>query len=189
LLAFAGFSGFLLVFALWLQDGQGYSPLEAGLVTIAFSAGALAVAAFTGRLTDRFGRLVVLVGCLLSSAGALGVLAAAQAAPDAVNSWTLVPGLFVLGAGINLVMPTLVTLFLSAVPPEHAGSASGIWSTSQQFGGAVGVGVLGAIFFAGLDTGGYPAAFTASTLTVAAALAISAALCLTLPPPSQTQKA
>ncbi|MFD1528931.1 MFS transporter [Pseudonocardia aurantiaca] len=189
LLAFAGFSGFLLVFALWLQDGQGYSPLDAGLVTIGFSAGSLVIAPFTGRLTIRFGRLVVLVGCLLSSVGALGVLAAAQSTSHAVGSWSLVPGLFALGVGINLVMPALVTLFLAAVPPEYAGSASGIWNTSQQFGGAVGVAVLGSIFFGGLDTGSYPAAFTASTLTIVAVLVVSAALSLTLSTHSRARNA
>ena len=182
LLAFAGFSGFLLVFALWLQDGQGYSPLDAGLVTIAFSAGSLVIAPFTGSLTVRFGRLVVLAGCLVSSAGALAVLAAAHVTPQAVSGWSLAPGLFVLGLGINLVMPALVTLFLAAVPPEHAGSASGIWSTSQQFGGAVGVAVLGSIFFGGLDTSGHDTAFTASTLTIVAMLVASGALYLACTP-------
>lgn len=181
LLAFAGFSGFLLVFVLWLQDGQGYSALDAGVVTIAFSAGGLAMAAFTGRLTVRFGRLVTLAGCLLSSAGALGVLAAAQAAPQSVGAWSLVPGLFVIGVGMNLVMPSLTTLFLAGVPSEYAGSASGIWNTSQQFGAAVGVAVVGTLFFAGLDVGGHSAAFTASMLAVVVALTVSAALCLTLP--------
>jgi sugar phosphate permease len=100
-----------------------------------------------------------------------------------------VPGLFALGVGINLVMPALVTLFLAAVPPEYAGSASGIWNTSQQFGGAVGVAVLGSIFFGGLDTGSYPAAFTASTLTIVAVLVVSAALSLTLTAHSRARNA
>ncbi|PSK91769.1 MFS transporter [Murinocardiopsis flavida] len=181
LLAFAAFSGFLLVFVLWLQDGQGYSALDAGMAAIGFSAGGLAMAPFTGRLIVRFGRLVTLAGCLLSGAGALGVLAAAHAAPQSVGAWTLIPGLFVMGAGMNLVMPSLSTLFLNGVPSEHAGSASGIWNTSQQFGAALGVAGVGTVFFAGLDAGGHAMAFTASMLAVVAALLVSAALCLTLP--------
>lgn len=178
-LAFAGFNGFLLVFAIWLQDGQGYSPLAAGLVTVAFSAGALAVAAFTGRLTLRYGHRVVAVGCTLAVVGALGILTAGRTAEHHVHAWALVPGLLALGVGINLCMPPLVTLYLSAVPDEYAGSASGIWNTAQQFAGAVGVAVLGAVFFSGLD-GGYRAPFTAAVAVTVLLLGAAAALSLLL---------
>lgn len=186
LLAFAGFSGFLLVLALWLQDGQGFSPLDAGLVTIAYTIGALPVTPFVGRLTVRFGRFVVLAGCVVSALGGLGILLAGHASPSGVSSWSLVPGLLLLGAGNNLVMPPLTTLVLSAAPPEHAGSASGIWNTGTQFGAALGVAVLGTIFFAGLDSGGYPAALGASQLTIVGTLAAAAVLCLALTPRART---
>lgn len=179
--AFASFSGFLLVFALWLQDGQGFSPLQAGLVTVAFSAGGLVMTLFVGRLTTRFGRFVVLAGCLVAAAGGVGVLAAGLSQAGAVGLWSLVPGLFVFGIGINMVMPPLTSLFLSAVPPAYAGSASGIWNTAQQFGGAIGVAVLSTIFFSVVATQGYAIAFTISMALVASALTLSAALCLFLP--------
>jgi MFS family permease len=185
LLAFAGFSGFMLVLALWLQDGQHYSPLAAGVVSIPFCIGALVMTPFTGRLTMRFGRLAVLAGCLVSVAGALGLVGAAVAATGTVNAWTLVPGLVVLGVGINLVMPPLATLFLSAAPPEHAGSASGMLSTVQQFSAAVGVATIGTVFFARLESGSYLTAFATSMLTVAAALVAGAVLCFTLAPRSK----
>ncbi|WP_253770020.1 MFS transporter [Goodfellowiella coeruleoviolacea] len=181
LLSFAGFNGFLLVFSLWLQDGQGHGPLAAGLITIVFCAGSLVTAIVVGRLTTRFGRGTVLVGCLLVAVGTLGLLGPAQA-EGAAGVWSLVPGLLVAGAGINLVFPALATLYLSAAPPEFAGSASGIYNTAQQFGASVGVAVLGAVFFAGVDASGYASAFTVSVLTVAAALVVSALLSLTLTP-------
>lgn len=187
LVAFAAFTGFLLVFVLWIQNGHHYSALDAGVLTIAFSAGGLAMAGFVGRLIVRFGRAVVVSGCLLSVAGTLGVLYGAPSgstAPGSVDSWALVPGLAAIGVGMNLVMPTLSTLFFSTVPPEHAGSASGIYSTSQQFGAAVGVAGMGTIFFTVVDGDGssdaYATALTASVLTATAALLISAALSLAL---------
>jgi MFS family permease len=181
--AFAGFSGFMMIFPLWLQDGQGRSALEAGLVSIAFAAGGLAMAAFTGRLTLRFGRLIVLAGCLLSVAGGAVLLLAVHASPEPAGGWSLVPGLFALGVGMTLVMPPLTTLFLAAVPPEYAGSASGVWTTGQQFGSAVGVAAFGTVFFTVLESGrGHPEAFTAGTIAVMAALAVSAAACFALAP-------
>lgn len=189
LVAFAAFTGFLLVFVLWLQNGHHYSALDAGVLTIAFSAGGLAMAGFVGRLIVRFGRAVVVAGCLLAVVGTLGVLYGAPSgstAPGSVDSWALVPGLAAIGVGMNLVMPTLSTLFFSTVPPEHSGSASGIYSTSQQFGAAVGVAGMGTIFFTVVDGDGdgsgdaYATALTASVLTATAALLVSAALSLAL---------
>ncbi|MFI7118825.1 MFS transporter [Amycolatopsis sp. NPDC049868] len=186
LLSFSGFAGFMMIFPLWLQDGQRFSALDAGLVTVAFAAGGLAMAAFTGRLTVRFGRFIVLAGCLVSVAGGVALLIAVGAADGTIGSWSLVPGLFLLGVGMTLVMPPLTTLFLSAVPPEYAGSASGVWTTGQQFGSAVGVAALSTIFFAVLEgTGGYESAFTTTAIVMLAALVVSAGLCLVLAPGKQ----
>ncbi|TCJ97684.1 MFS transporter [Nocardia alba] len=181
LVAFAAFSGFLLVFVLWLQDGQGYTALRAGVVTIAFSAGGLAMAAFVGRLTVRFGRFTVLVGCVVGAVGTLGVLAAANSANTDIDPWLLAPGLFAIGCGMNLVMPPLTTLFLSNVSPRYAGSASGIWTTSQQFGAAIGVASLSAVFFGIAADGDYGSAFRVSAFAIVAALVFSAVGCLAFP--------
>ncbi|WP_067675844.1 MFS transporter [Nocardia miyunensis] len=180
LVAFAAFSGFQLIFVLWLQDGRHYTALRAGLVTVAFSVGALAVAPLVGRLTVRFGRRTVIAGTLLGAIGALAVLAVSRTAATETDIWPLVPGLFVIGVGINLVQPPLTTLFLSTVPPHYAGSASGLWTTAQQFGGALGVASLSTLFFAD-TTNGYETGLTTTTFTIAAALATAAALCLALP--------
>ncbi|MFE7720263.1 MFS transporter [Nocardia rhizosphaerihabitans] len=186
LVAFAAFSGFLLVFVLWLQEGQGYTALRAGVVTVAFSAGGLAIAPLVGRLTVQFGRFAVLAGALFGAVGTLAVLGAATTATTDVNPWLLAPGLFVVGIGINLVQPPLTTLFLSTVSTRYAGSASGIWTTGQQFGGAVGVASLSAIFFGVAASDGYRSALTACALTIIAALVVSAALCLALPSSAAT---
>ncbi|MEV4154983.1 MFS transporter [Nocardia salmonicida] len=181
LVAFAAFSGFLLVFVLWLQDGQGYTALRAGVVTIAFSAGGLAMAAFVGRLTVRFGRFTVLAGCVVGAVGTLGVLIAANSASTDINPWLLAPGLFAIGCGMNLVMPPLTTLFLSTVSPRYAGSAAGIWTTSQQFGAAIGVASLSAVFFGIAADGDYGSAFAVSAFAIVAALVVSAVGCLAFP--------
>ncbi|WP_040797412.1 MFS transporter [Nocardia higoensis] len=181
LVGFAAFSGFLLVFVLWLQEGQGYSALGAGALTIAFSVGGLLVAPFVGRLTVRYGRLVVAAGALTGAVGTLAVIGVASIDENAVAAWLLVPGLFLVGVAINLVQPPLTTLFLSTVPPRYAGSASGIWTTDQQFAGAVGVASLSAVFFGVADSDGYSAALTAGGLVIVAALVLAAAISLAIP--------
>jgi MFS family permease len=160
---------------------QGYTPLRTGLVTLAFAAGSLPSALAVGSLTARHGRNLLAAGCALFAVGAVGVLAAAQVSHGTVPVWTLIPGLLACGAAINLIMPPLGILVLSAAPPRYAGTASGILSTTQQFGGALGIAALGTIFFIQAPARGYTAAFTASAAAVAAILAASAALSLTLP--------
>ncbi|MFG1777280.1 MFS transporter [Micromonospora sp. NPDC049051] len=189
MIAFAAFSGFLLVFILWLQDAQDYTALAAGTVTIAFCAGGLATAGLVGHLTVRFGRYTVVAGTLLGALGTAAVLGAATTATNDVNPWLLAPGLFVLGMGINLVMPPLTTLFLSTVPPRYAGSASGIWTTSQQFGAAIGVASLSSMFLGIAATSGYAPALTISAVSISTAFVISAALCLALPARSKVASA
>ncbi|GAB3834143.1 MFS transporter [Kribbella italica] len=181
LLIFASFSGFLLILTLWLQGSQEYSPLDAGLLMAAFAAGGVAMSPFTGRLLVRFGRTLILLGSSLAGVGALVVLLAARAADGPVGAWTLVPGLFVMGLSMNLVVPTLATLFLAGVPVELAGAGSGIFNTGQQFGGALGVAGIGAIYFAALDSGGPRAAVTAGTVAVAVGLVVSGVVALTIP--------
>ncbi|WP_063828562.1 MFS transporter [Actinopolymorpha alba] len=179
LIVFAAFSGLLLVLTLWVQNGLGYSPLRAGVVTIALCAGAMSMAPLVGRLVMRFGRSTVGAGCVLGALGALALLPAGLATPD-VGAWSIVPGLVLLGAGINLIMPPLTTLFMAAVPARHAASASGILSTGQQFAGALGVAVLGALFFSTLGAGDYRAAFTTTAIVIAASMIVCAPLCLML---------
>lgn len=177
----AGFSGFLLVLALWLQEGLGFSALQAGTVTIAFSAGGLAMAMFVGRLAMRFGRMLVLAGCVVAACAGIAVLGAGLFLVDVFGLWALVPGLFLCGVGINMVMPSLTSLFLAAVPPASAGSASGIWNTAQQFGGAMGVAILSTIFFSVLAARNYQTGFAISVIVASGALALGGVLCLLLP--------
>lgn len=59
LLFAVGMQGFFLVFAIWLQGGEGYTPMQAGLVTVAFSVGGFLTAPAADALAVRFGRLVL----------------------------------------------------------------------------------------------------------------------------------
>src|SRR5262249_17085085 len=74
---FAGMQGFFLAFALWLQAGQHFSPLKAGLTAVAFSVGSFVGAPVAVPLAQRHGRRILASGALLMVAGIAGVAAAA----------------------------------------------------------------------------------------------------------------
>jgi EmrB/QacA subfamily drug resistance transporter len=181
-LAFAaGLQGFFLIFTLWVQTGQHYSPLRAGLTAVAFSVGSFVLAPQAAPLAQRFGRLVLALGGLLFAAGIIGVDAGAHHVGTGTNPWPLVPGLIVAGAGLSLLVIPLVNVVLAAVPAEVAGGASGLFSTAQQLGGAIGVAAAGTIFFADLGRHSFQAAFEHTAPYAAGALLICAILAFTLP--------
>lgn len=193
LLFSVGMQGFFLIFAIWLQGSQGYTPMQAGVLTIAFSVGNFLTAPAADALAVRFGRLVLAAGALLMAGGFAGIWYAVAASTGAstgastasaaahAGAWPLVPGLLVAGAGLGFLVVPLVNVVLSAVPADIAGGASGIFSTAQQFGGALGAALIGSVFFGALADGDPTHALTTAMPWVSAGFLLSAVLCLALP--------
>ncbi|MER5504423.1 MFS transporter [Streptomyces sp. NPDC002766] len=176
-----GMQGFFLVFAIWLQGGEGYTPMQAGVVAVAFSVGSFLTAPAADGLAVRYGRLVLGAGALLMAGGFGWVWAAVVDAADVhTGAWPLVPGLVLAGAGLGLLVVPLVNVVLSAVPGELAGGASGIFATAQQFGGALGAAAVGTVFFDHAASG-LRDALGAAMPWVVGGFVVSAALCGALP--------
>jgi EmrB/QacA subfamily drug resistance transporter len=178
----AGLQGFFLVFALWLQIGEHFSALKAGLTAVAFSAGSFVLAPMAVQLAQKYGRRVLVIGAMLL-AGGIALVAAfvSQVGPDG-SPWPVVPGLVVAGAGLSLLVIPLVNVVLAAAPAEAAGSASGLFSTTQQLGGAIGVAVLGTVFFDSAGSGqAFAAALTHTAPYAIGAFVLCGALSLLLP--------
>jgi EmrB/QacA subfamily drug resistance transporter len=177
----AGLQGFSVSFVVWIQGGMGFSPLGAGLTLLAFSIGSFLVAGAAVPLAQRYGRLVLSLGGLLMAAGTLEVLLTAGSVGHGSDPWPVVPGLVVAGIGLSLMIIPLVNVVLAAVPHEVAGGAGGMFSTSQQLGGAIGVAVVGTVFFSELQTHPFTDAFKHSTPVVIGLFVLAALLALALP--------
>lgn len=146
-----GQASFFLVLALYLQQGRGLDALGSGLVFTAIGAGYLLTSTTAHRLAARLGRQVVAGGALLMAAG-LGLLGlAAQQAGGAGSVWWLVPGLFVDGLGMGMVIAPVTTTVLARVSPQLVGSAAGVLATVQQVGGALGIALIGIVFYGADD--------------------------------------
>ena len=176
-----GLQGLFVVLALWLQAGSGYSPIKAGATAAAMSIGAVLTAGASVPLAARLGRYILSTGALIMAAGAYGLLLAAQHSFHGVSPWQLVPGLIALGAGLGLLLVPLANVVLAAVPRDLAGGASGVFTTAQQLGGAVGVALIGTIFFPRTATEGFTSAFQASMPLAIGAFLGCALLSLALP--------
>jgi MFS family permease len=98
-----------------------------------------------------------------------------------------VPGLALVGAGMGFVLAPLATTILQTLEPERAGAASGMLTTMQNVGNALGVAITGAIFFGALGSGdapgstGYATAFELAVAELALLLVGVAALTRLLP--------
>lgn len=154
-LYFAGFTSIFFVLTLFLQSGLGYSPLEAGLSTTSFAAGGAIAAPLAGRVVSRVGRVLVVVGLVLTAAGFAGAWVVVEmvdvAGPVPVGVALAAP-LLVAGIGSGMVISPNTTLTLADVPVRGAGSAAGVLQTAARLGSAVGIAAVGAVFFGVLGT-------------------------------------
>jgi EmrB/QacA subfamily drug resistance transporter len=148
ILAFFGvIVGFSLSFGLFLQLGLGYSAMHASLTATALAVGAFVGSALGSTVGARFGRRVLHVGLLGMGLGTAGLLLVLDRAGAGVTGWDMTAPLVVYGLGMGAIFVPLFDLIVGDVPMEQLGSASGVLGAVQQFGSALGVAVLGTVFF------------------------------------------
>src|SRR6266704_871299 len=182
LLMFFGMFGSIFLLAQFLQVVQHYSPLEAGLRTLPWTAMPVFIAPVAGALSDRIGGRPLLVTGLALQAIGLGWLAVVTS--PTVSYLTLVPAFIVSGVGMSLFFAPVANVVLGSVRRDQEGIASGVSNAIRELGGVFGIAVLGAVFSA---RGGYTSgAALVSGLSAAvwvggAAVAAAAAAALLLP--------
>ena len=136
----AGLFAMFFFNTLYVQRVLGFSPLEAGLAFVPFTAGVIIGAGLSQRLVPALGaREVPLFGALLSAAGLLLFL---RLTPDSSYVVDLLPGIMLASVGMGLVFVPITLIATSGVPADDAGLASGLFNTAQQIGGALGLALL-----------------------------------------------
>ncbi|MFJ9668258.1 DHA2 family efflux MFS transporter permease subunit [Streptomyces sp. NPDC101219] len=187
-LLIAGMFGMLFFGTLYLQRVLKYGSLQAGsgFVPVALVIAAVSLGLST-RLITRFGPRTMLLLGLSLVVGAFVMLSFARV--DGVYAVDFLPAGLLMGLGFGLAAPAVMGLGMSAVPPAESGIASGLFNTTQQIGGAMGLTLLSALAGArtnGLTaagrteaealTGGYHVAFLAAAGCALAALVVGAVL-------------
>ncbi len=176
----AGQGSFFVVLALYLQSGRGLKPLTAGLVFTILAVAYVATSMRAPTLTARYGRRTIGVGAAVLATGHAFLLAAVAFVGVGGSVGALVPGLLLVGGGMGLVLAPLASTVLQSLAPERAGSASGVMTTVQNVGNALGVALTGVIFFGALHSG-YATAFELAVGQLAVLLIGAAALTRLLP--------
>ncbi|MGX1108219.1 MULTISPECIES: MFS transporter [Bradyrhizobium] len=180
-LAFYMLSSFYLTFAVYLQSGLHQSPLEAGLATLPFAAGFFVSSLVSSLVMQWLGPRTLTLGFALQVIGfGVVMLSVGGALPQSLEF-----GLICGGLGFGTVMPSVIKAVIGSIDPRHAGLASGMMISTFQIGAALGVAVIGGVFYSLLGphprADDYAHAFTIALGCNVALLALGGWLSLWLP--------
>jgi EmrB/QacA subfamily drug resistance transporter len=139
-------AGLLFVFPLFMQSALGFSAFQSGLAILPFSAATFIVSMVSADWGSRISpKRLIQVGFVLMALGVL--LYYFQVSLQMTITDMIIP-MTVLGLGLGLVMPQLLNLTLSAVPPKDNAEASGLTQSLGQLGESLGVAIIGSLLTA-----------------------------------------
>ncbi len=142
ILGTATFSLFLIL-TLYMQQVLGYSPIKTGLAYLAVAGSAILWSAVAAQLVNRIGVKPVLVTGMVALTS--GLVYFTQVAVHGTYLSDLLPGFLLVGVGLGFSFVPISIAALAGVRPAEAGLASGLFNTTQQIGGALGIAVLSTI--------------------------------------------
>jgi len=177
-----GMFGTVFLLAQYLQVVQGYSPLEAGIRTLPWTAAPMIAAPLAGALVPRLGFRTLLFTGLVLQTSALVWFAVITENGSTYPSF-IVP-LVMAGVGMGLTFAPAATMVLDGLPDSDFAVASSANSTIREFGVALGIALLVAVFLGNggeLTPTGYDGAIGPALLTGAAAVAVAAVASLFAP--------
>jgi predicted MFS family arabinose efflux permease len=143
LLVIGGMYAFFFLVSLYVQQVLGYSPLQAGLAFLPFTLGIIVGAGVSQPLARRIPvHYIALIGIALA---VLGLVILRGAGIDGTYLGNLLPGIIPMSIGMGMTFLPLTLIATTGVSVSDAGLASGLFNTSQQVGGALGLAVLSTI--------------------------------------------
>jgi len=154
--AFFALFGFIFLITQFLQLVQGYTALQAGVRTLPFAIATGIMSPVAIALMHRFGsKAIVTLGLLVM---AIGFVIAATVQVDTPYLGRVLISMVVIAAGLGLATSPATESIMGAVPPDKAGAGAAVNDTTREFGGTLGVAVVGSVFltvYAPLAVDGY----------------------------------
>jgi EmrB/QacA subfamily drug resistance transporter len=136
------FSMFLML-TLYMQQVLGYSPMKTGVAYLAVAATAIVWSTIAAQLVTRVGvKPTIAAGMTLLT---VGLLYFTQVSVGGTSAGDLLPGFLIIAAGLGFSFVPISIAALAGVQSSEAGLASGLFNTSQQIGGALGIAALSTI--------------------------------------------
>ncbi len=142
--AFFALFGFIFLITQFLQLVQGYTPLQAGIRTLPFAIATGIMSPLAIVLMHKFGsKAIVTLGLLVMGAG---FVIAATIKVDTPYFGVVIISMLTIAAGLGLATSPATESIMGALPPEQAGAGAAVNDTTREFGGTLGVAVVGSVF-------------------------------------------
>jgi MFS family permease len=166
--------GSFFVISVFLQQVRGYNAIQTGLMLVPATIGILLASAAAERLARRrTQRFLIRRGFAVMIVGLVLLLALVR---EHSSIWTFVPGLFLIGAGIGVMLTSSVNVVQSAFPERDQGDISGVSRSVSNLGSSLGVALAGSVLAAATFPGNHPFALSLIIMTVIAVVGFVAAL-------------
>jgi predicted MFS family arabinose efflux permease len=182
---FAAVSGLLYVLSLFLQGGLGYTPMGAAAGIAPIAGGIIIASLVSHRFIARLGRVLILIGLLITLAGTGLLLLFVKLSGTSLGVGELAPAALVIGLGMGTCFGTVYDVTIGDIDPREAGSGSGSLAAVQQLANAIGAAAITTVYFHTLGAGH---AAPASLVLVVGATLLSCGLVWLLPRKAQPQQ-
>ncbi len=187
------FGSFMFVLTLLLQAGLGQQPLQAGIEALPLATTFTVMSILSPRFAARLGSRAITISASLTAVGTIGLAITGAHFGAGLTGWDIAPATALIGLGQGISMPLLIGTVLTHVKPEQAGAAAGILTTTQQFGVASGIAVVGAIFYSALGAapsrGTFVSGMEVAMVVDAILVAVAAGVTLLLPHRASARRA
>jgi MFS family permease len=135
--------GVLFVITVFVQQALGLNAIQSGVTMVPAIIGLMLLARRASPLAEKYSlRWIMQVGFVVAE---IGILLVMLLADDDGSAWRFVPGLFLLGAGVGLIMPASVTFVQSTSPEADQSAISGVSRAASNLGSSLGTAVAGSV--------------------------------------------
>jgi predicted MFS family arabinose efflux permease len=180
-LAFSGMFAMFFFNSLYIQKILGFGPLKAGVSFLPFTAGVMISAGLASGLAPRLGvKPIAAVGMVLT---VIGMVLFARMPVGGSYATDVLPGMIIGSLGMGAIFMPLTLVATTGLEDEDQGLASGLFNTSQQVGGALGLAILSTVaashthgFSAATQVHGFHYAFAGAGVLVGLSLVVLLAL-------------
>jgi MFS family permease len=168
--------GTSFVVAVYLQTVRGYNAIETGVIFTAATLGVLLTSFGAERFAKRRKQRTLILAGFITTVGGIGLLLGLVPAWDKVLAF--VPGLFLVGSGLGIMLTPSVNVVQSSFPEKQQGEISGLSRSVSNLGSSFGTAIAGTILVSGLGTGNQAYALAMAALAVIGLIGLGAALLL-----------
>ena len=168
--------GVSFVVAVYLQTVRGYNAIETGLTFTAATVGVLLSSFAAERLAKRRAQKVLIEAGFVTTVVGIAILIGLVRAWDSVLAF--VPGLFLIGIGLGIMLTPSVNLVQSSFPEKLQGEISGLSRSISNLGSSFGTAIAGTILVSDLASGNRSYSLAMIVLAVIGLVGLGAAMLL-----------